>query len=390
MLAHALHGAAAPVPEGALGGHDQRPQRDRRRQVAQELLGGALAQRRVEPDQQRVIDAKRPDPLHHDRRRRQARHAGARVDHLVGVRIEDQRHGRRAELRRGRHRRAQQGLMSAMDAVEDAHAHRRRPDRRQAAQVRGAALDRGHAAPVVASTFSGWSCPAVTEPTPSSWSALSSTTRRPSVPPASLAPASDDARAVAEALRIGVGEVHPRQRQEVGHRQHGLGQPAGIAQRLELLGRHRVLHAEPGRLGAPQGQQVPATAQRLPQVARDRADVGARSAMQVDGDVHPAVATRDGPQVEGMDRDLPRGEHQCLAGARGPVCGAPAQLASGKGRRQLIEAAHEGRECRRDRLVVGERRRHRGRSVLRHHRSRRWRPAGSPRRSAWSRRSAPR
>ena len=112
------------------------------------------------------------------------------MDHLVRVRIEDQRDGGSSELSGGRHRRAKQGPMSAMDAVEDAHAHRRRPDRRQAAQVRGAAFDGGHAALVVASTFSGWSCPAVSKPTPSSWSALSSTTRRPSVPPASLAPAS--------------------------------------------------------------------------------------------------------------------------------------------------------------------------------------------------------
>ena len=181
--------------------------------------------------------------------------------------------------------------MPVMDAIEDAHAQRRGPNRRQAAQVRSTNLDRGHAAPVVASTFSGWSWPAITEPTPSSRSALSSTTRRPSVPPRIGRVGQDDARAVAEALRIGVGEVQARQRQQVGHRQHRLGQPAGIAQRLELLGRHGVLHAEPGRLGAAQGQQVPATRQRLPQVASDRAHVGAGSAMQVDGDVHRAVAT---------------------------------------------------------------------------------------------------
>ena len=67
-----------------------------------------------------------------------------------------------------------------------------------------------------------------------------------------------------------------RQRQERANRPDGLRQPSLGGQRLEPLGRERVVHAQAGRLGATQGVEVAAAAQPLAEVAGDRPHVGSR------------------------------------------------------------------------------------------------------------------
>ena len=147
----------------------------------------------------------------------------------------------------------------------------------------------------------------------------------------------------------------------VADRQERIGEPSVRGQRLELLGRDGVVHAQSGGLGATQGAQVAAAAQALAEIARQRADVRPGTATQVDPNVG-AVARRasTAEDVDRVDRHRAGRQVERLAGARGAVRGPPALLARAEGRWPLLERADEGGRARRGSRLVGNRRRRPG------------------------------
>ena len=321
------------MAERRVGRHRHAPQLDARREGLQEVLWRECPQRIVERDDQDAVRARAGQTFAGDLRGQEARDSGAGPDDLVGVRLEDHRDRARRPLACGPSRGVQQMPVPSVHAVEDAERHDGRPDGRDVQR---------HSSGVLRNDLLGTELAAAQRPDADQLTRLVE-----DLDPPVRCVIDGLCRTVHEAPR-GVGtQRQGRQREQRTHWPHGLCQATLGGERLEPVGRERVLRKQPRGFRAAQSVEMSAGAQPLAKVARDRPDVGARRAAQVDPDVQPTLARAHLEHVDRVDRDGPRREIDRLPRACRSVRRATRDLPSAERRRPLFEGADESRSAHR-------------------------------------------